>query len=155
MIGLAHYLRALGKQVRIVVSPALPAFLAFMDPAGWVEAFDPQGAHRDLAGWPGAWVLVDASEPRRLGPMLPLFLATPARKVCLDHHLKEAPEGFDEEFTDPSASASAELVYDLAARRMAPCPWPWPRRSTPGWWTTPAISGFPTPPPRCTGWPPN
>jgi len=119
MIGLAHYLRALGKQVRIVVSPALPAFLAFMDPASWVEAFDPQGAHRDLAGWPGAWVLVDASEPRRLGPMLPLFLATPARKVCLDHHLKEAPEGFDEEFTDPSASASAELVYDLAARRMA------------------------------------
>ena len=36
MIGLACYLRGLGKQVRIVVSPALPAFLAFMDPEGWV-----------------------------------------------------------------------------------------------------------------------
>ena len=119
MLGLAHYLRARGKEVRIVVCPALPAFLAFMDPGGWVEAFDPAGAHRDLAAWPGAWVVVDASEPRRLGPMHPLFLATPARKACLDHHLKEAPEGFDEEFTDPSASASAELVYDLAAPRMA------------------------------------
>ncbi len=119
MLGLAHYLRSLGKQVRIVVSPALPGFVKFMDAEGWVESFDPQGAHRDLAGWPSAWVLVDASEPHRMGPLLPLFQATRARRVCLDHHLKEAPEGFDEEFTDPSASASAELVYDLAAGRMA------------------------------------
>jgi len=119
MLGLAHYLRGLGKQVRIVVSPRLPGFVQFMDPEGWAEAFEPQGAHRDLAGWPDAWVLVDASEPHRLGPLLPLFQATRACKACLDHHLKEAPQGFDREFTDPSASASAELVYDLVAGRMA------------------------------------
>jgi len=122
MVGLAHYLRARGKAVRIVVSPALPAFLAFLDPGGWVEAFEPQGAHKDLAAWPDAWVLVDASEPQRLGPMHPLFQATGASKVCLDHHLKDARQnsqgGFDQEFTDPSASASAELVYDLAVGRM-------------------------------------
>jgi len=118
MVGLAHYLRGLGKEVRIVVSPALPSFLAFMDPEGRVEAYDPQGAHRDLAGWPDAWILVDASEPHRMGPLHPCFLASAARKVCLDHHLKEAPQGFDDEFTDPSASASAELVYDLASARM-------------------------------------
>lgn len=47
-----------------------------------------------------------------------MFQATTASRVCLDHHLKEAPQGFDQEFTDPSASASAELVYDLAAGRM-------------------------------------
>ena len=92
-----------------------------MDPDGWVEPFEPQGTHRDLAAWPDAWVLVDASEPRRLGPM---HAALPghagARKACLDHHLKEAPQGFDEEFTDPAASASAELVYDLAVLRLAP-----------------------------------
>ena len=58
----------------------------------------------------GGWVLVDASEPQRMGPLLPLFNASAARKVCLDHHLKaakEAPQGFDQEFTDPTASASA------------------------------------------------
>lgn len=120
MLGLAHYLRGLGKEVRIVVAPALPSFLAFLDPGGWVERFDPQGAHRDLAGWPGVWLLVDASEPQRLGPLHPLFQASHARKACLDHHLKEAPQGFDQEFTDPSASASAELVYDLARLSMAP-----------------------------------
>jgi phosphoesterase RecJ-like protein len=125
MLGLAHYLQARGKQVRIVVTPGIPAFLAFMDPQGWVEAFDPQGAHRDLAGWPDAWVLVDASEPRRMGALMPLFEASKAAKVCLDHHLKDAPQGFDAEFTDPSASASAELVFDLAVLGM-PRPLPAP-----------------------------
>jgi phosphoesterase RecJ-like protein len=125
MVGLAHYLRGIGKAVRIVVAPGLPHFLQFMDPQGWVEPFQPQGTHRDLASWPDAWVLVDASEPLRLGPMHALFQASAARKACLDHHLKEAPQGFDEEFIDPAASASAELVFDLAVRRL-PRPLPLP-----------------------------
>ena len=125
MIGLAHYLRHLGKEVRIVVSPGLPQFLAFLDPEGCIEAFDPEGAHQALADWPATWLLVDASEPRRLGKMHSAFLASKAVKVCLDHHLKDAPEGFAMEFTDATASASAELVYNLAASRM-PRPLPHP-----------------------------
>jgi phosphoesterase RecJ-like protein len=120
MLGLAHYLRSQGKQVRIVVTPELPAYLRFLDQDGWVEAFEPAGRHQDLAAWPGVWLLVDASEPHRMGPLHPLFQACKAPKVCLDHHLKEAPQGFDQEFTDPTASASAELVFDLANLRMAP-----------------------------------
>jgi phosphoesterase RecJ-like protein len=58
-----------------------------------------------------------------MGPLLPVFQATQAVKVCLDHHLKDAPQGFDDEFTDPTASASAELVYDLAVKHM-PLPLP-------------------------------
>lgn len=123
MLGLAHYLRSLGKAVRIVVVPKVPANLRFLDPEGWLEAFDPAGRHRELASWPEVWLLVDASEPARMGPLLAAFTASKAVKVCLDHHLKEAPQGFDEEFTDSSASASAELVFDLAVDRM-PAPLP-------------------------------
>jgi len=123
MVGLAHYLKARGKEVRIVVQPALPEFLKFIDAEGWVEPLDLEGRHRDLAAWPSAWILEDASEPHRMGPLLPVFQATSAVKVCLDHHLKDAPQGFDAEFTDPSASASAELVYDLAVLGM-PIPLP-------------------------------
>jgi phosphoesterase RecJ-like protein len=123
MVGLAHYLKALGKDVRIVVSPRLPDFLKFMDPQDWVEPLDLQGRHRDLAEWPATWLLVDASEPHRMGPLLPAFQASRAVKVCLDHHLKDAPQGFDQEFTDPTASASAELVFDLAVLSM-PLPFP-------------------------------
>jgi len=123
MLGLAHYLRFLGKDVRIVVSPELPHFLHSLDSEGWIEAFDPD-RHGDLGDWPEAWVLVDASEPQRLGVMHGAFQASKAVKVCLDHHMKETPQGFDQEFTDSTASASAELVFELVARHM---PRPLPR----------------------------
>ncbi len=117
-LGLAHYLRFLGKEPRIVVSPALPGNLRWLDTEGWIETFDATGAHAELALWPEAWLLIDASEPHRLGTMHSVFEATKAPRACLDHHLKEAPQGFEFEFTNPAATASGELVYDLAAPRM-------------------------------------
>lgn len=117
MVGLAHFLRHQGKEVRIVVSPHLPTSLRFIDGEGWIEAFDAT-VHADLAAWPEAWILVDASEPKRLGKMQSQFQASKAVKVCLDHHVKDAPMGFDQEFTDPAASASAQLVARLASGRM-------------------------------------
>ena len=124
-LGLAHYLRFLGKEPRIVVSPSVPGNLRWLDTEGWIEPFDSTGAHAELATWPDAWLLVDASEPHRLGVMYPVFESTKAPRACLDHHLKEAPKGFEQEFTDPKATASGELVYDLAAPRMGlPLPMP-------------------------------
>jgi phosphoesterase RecJ-like protein len=117
-IALAAHLKAGGKEVRIVVTPALPENLRFLDPHGWVEAFDPAGAHRDLAAWPDAWLLIDASEPHRMGPLFAAYEKTKADRACLDHHLKDVPKGFDAEFTDPTASASTELVYDLVRPRL-------------------------------------
>jgi bifunctional oligoribonuclease and PAP phosphatase NrnA len=119
MVALAHCLRSMGKETRIVVSPSLPATLAFLDPDGWVESFQPHQSHLNLASWPAAWVLVDASEPKRMGVMLPAFNASKAVKACLDHHLKDAQQGFDLECTDSSASASAELVFDLVTNHLA------------------------------------
>ncbi len=117
-LGLAHYLKGRGREARIVAFPGVTPDLQWMDPEGWIEPFDPAGRHADLAAWPDAWLLIDASEPHRLGDLLLAFQASPARKACLDHHLKDVPAGFDEEFTDPGASASAELVYDLVSPRM-------------------------------------
>ncbi len=117
-IALAAHLKAGGKEARIVVTPALPENLRFLDPEGWIEAYEPDGAHRDLAAWPDAWLLIDASEPHRMGILFAAFETTKATRACLDHHLKDAPTGFDVEFTDPTASASTELVYDLVRPRI-------------------------------------
>lgn len=117
-VALAAHLKGLGREARIVVTPALPENLRFLDPEGWIEAFDAAGAHRDLAAWPGAWLLIDASEPHRMGALFAAFEATKAERACLDHHMKDEPKGFDDEFTDPTASASAELVYDLVRPRL-------------------------------------
>ena len=121
-LGLAHYLRSKGKDVRIVVFPGLPENLKWMDPDNWVESFLADGRHTDLAAWPDTWIIVDASEPTRLGPMYPSFQATQAVRCCLDHHMKDAPQGFDEEFTDSTASASGQLVFQMARPRMAQMP---------------------------------
>lgn len=117
-IALAAHLKTVGKEARIVVTPALPENLRFLDPEGWVEAFEPEGAHRELAAWPDAWLLIDASEPHRMGPLFAAFEGTSAVRACLDHHLKDAPKGFDAEFTDATASASTELVYDFVRPRL-------------------------------------
>lgn len=117
-IALAAHLKGQGKDARIVVTPSLPENLRFLDPEGWIEAFQPEGTHRDLAAWPDAWLLIDASEPHRMGPLYAAFEVTKADRACLDHHLKDAPKGFDAEFMDPTASASAELVYDLVRPRI-------------------------------------
>jgi bifunctional oligoribonuclease and PAP phosphatase NrnA len=117
-IALAAHLKSSGKEARIVVTPSLPENLRFLDPEGWIEAFEPVGAHCAIATWPDAWLLIDASEPHRMGPLFAAFEVTRADRACLDHHLKEAPKGFDAEFTDPTASASTELVYDLVRPRI-------------------------------------
>ena len=75
-LALAHYLRFLGKEPRIVVSPSVPGNLGWLDTEGWIEPFDHTGAHAELATWPDAWLLVDASEPHRLGVMYPVFEST-------------------------------------------------------------------------------
>lgn len=53
-----------------------------------------------------------------MGALYAAFEGTKAERACLDHHLKDAPHGFDDEFTDPTASASTELVYDLVRPRI-------------------------------------
>jgi phosphoesterase RecJ-like protein len=118
VVALAQYLRSQDHETRIVVTPGLPAFLGFLDPEGWVENFQPRKRHAELASWPDAWILVDASETHRMGVMQETFVASKAAKVCLDHHLKDMPQGFDLEFTDPQASSSSELVFDLVAPRV-------------------------------------
>lgn len=118
-IGLAHYLRFKGKEARIVVFPGLPENLKWLDPDHWVETYD-GGA--DLAAWPDAWIIVDASEPSRLGALYPAYQATKAIRTCLDHHMKSAPQGFDQEFTDSTASASGQMVFQMVRQRMASMP---------------------------------
>ena len=117
-IALAAHLKSSGKEARIVVTPSLPENLRFLDSDGWIETFEPDGAHVDLAAWPDAWLLIDASEPHRMGALFQVYEATKADRACLDHHMKDTPKGFDSEFTDPTASASTELVYDLVRPRI-------------------------------------
>jgi phosphoesterase RecJ-like protein len=108
-LGLAWHLRGLGKEARIVISPKLPEFLKFLDTEGQIEAFCPQ-RHAGIAMWPDCWVVLDANELGRLGPMKSTFLESPAAKACIDHHLFGSMELFDFFISSPEASSTCELV---------------------------------------------
>ena len=108
-LGLAWHLRSLGKEVRIIVSPALPDFLKFLDEEGWIETYDPD-MHRHIAAWPDCWVMLDANDHFRLGPLNNEFLATKASRGCIDHHLHGKTEDFDFFYIDPLASSTSEVV---------------------------------------------
>ena len=81
MLGLATYLKGQGKDVRIVVYPHVPENLAWMDTEAWIEAYAPEAAHAELAAWPDAWIMVAASEPKRLGKLHGAFEVTRAVKA--------------------------------------------------------------------------
>jgi len=114
-LGIAWHLRRLGKETRIIVTPRLPGFLKFLDTEKWVESFDPN-SHSEIAGWPDCWVLADASELSRIGPMKECFLAAKGSKGCIDHHiLGGGTEAFDFLYSNPEASSACELVLEAIA----------------------------------------
>jgi len=111
LIGLAWRLHGLGKVFKLVVTPKLPRFLNFLDAERWVEPFEPT-IHKNLAAWPDCWVLADANELSRLGPLKDSFLASKAVKLCIDHHLPSGDMGvFDTVLSNPNASSTCELAF--------------------------------------------
>ena len=113
ILGLAWHLHGLGKEFRLVISSLRPpSFLGFVDPKGWVRCFDRE-SFEETAQWPDCWVLADANEVGRLGPLKEAFSASKAVKCCIDHHEPSSDLGvFDLVTTDPRASSTCELVFD-------------------------------------------
>jgi phosphoesterase RecJ-like protein len=110
-IALASWLRGKGKDVRVINAGPLPAVYRFLDPRGTVAAFDPL---RDAALLAGADVIVilDTNHPDRLGSMKDSVLASPAVRVCIDHHLDPSPFA-SPVLIDDNATSTGEILYRL------------------------------------------
>ncbi|MCU0254662.1 MAG: bifunctional oligoribonuclease/PAP phosphatase NrnA [Acidobacteria bacterium] len=111
-LALAALLRARGAAVRIVNADPLPATLAFLDVAGEVERYDPP-AHDPALASADAIVMLDNSDPARLGALEPAVRASRARTVSIDHH--PDPDPFWSLLVLRSGvSSTAEVVFGLA-----------------------------------------
>jgi phosphoesterase RecJ-like protein len=113
-LGLAWHLHSMGKEFRIIVSPKVPNFLKFLDTQGWIEAYSPD-EHGGIASWPDCWVMLDANELGRLGPLKKAFMETSAARACIDHHLYGNMESFDFFVSKPDASSTCELIAEALA----------------------------------------
>ena len=112
-LGMAHYLRELGKEAMVVVPDAFPDFLAWMPGAQEIVRFD---KHRDkaelLLAMADTIFVMDYNALSRVDDMGPLIGKSKAKKVLVDHHLQ--PESFCSlSFSYPRLSSTCEVVFRL------------------------------------------
>jgi phosphoesterase RecJ-like protein len=105
-LGLFHALRAMGKEVVVVLASPVPENLRFLPGADEIRA--PGAVGRRFAA---AWAL-DCSELDRAGEVPERCLLPGARVANVDHHIGNDRFG-DPRLVNPEASATAELVHDL------------------------------------------
>jgi bifunctional oligoribonuclease and PAP phosphatase NrnA len=118
-IGLARFLRALGKQVLVVNDSALHPVYQFLDRDGLVQSYD-EAEGEITARPPEVIFIVDISSLSRLGALEGFVKASNAITVCLDHHQPNGDELSDLNLIDVGAAATGEIVFRLVRQ------WPMP-----------------------------
>ncbi|MBR4997951.1 MAG: DHH family phosphoesterase [Bacteroidaceae bacterium] len=112
-LGLAQYLRSLGKEALVLVPDAFPDFLAWMPGAQDILRYDkyPDKAQLMLAT-ADVILALDYNGLGRVGDMAPAIEKSKATKVLIDHHLQ--PEAFCHlQFSNPHLSSTCEVVFRL------------------------------------------
>ena len=112
-VGLVHLLKALGKDARIANPTPIPARFAFLiDPVRKHDRTEQAvAALRDA----DLFLVLDISDLGRLGHLADTIHGRDVVTACVDHHLSPGTLPKGPRLVDPAASATAELVYDLAA----------------------------------------
>jgi phosphoesterase RecJ-like protein len=110
-IALYHYLKRLGKDVRIVNPDPVPGRFRFIDPSDVIEVDKPKWKPFDLA------VIVDTNDPRRVGSVWQAFEKHARDILIFDHH-PHHDEGEPARLNlhtvvDVKSSSIGELLYRL------------------------------------------
>lgn len=110
-IGLWHLLRARGVNVSIANPTRIPGRFDFLIPAG------ADASHRAVEEIQQADVVVvlDVGDISRLGALAPAVRERAAPFVCIDHHVGPVRLPPGPCLIAPEATATAELVFDLAS----------------------------------------
>ena len=112
-LGLAELLRSLGKQVEVILPDRFTSYLAFLPGYDSVRIHDddPEGCRNMMMAADLVFCL-DFNVPHRVGNLMDALLASPAKKVLIDHH--EDPSEFcDITLSYPKLSSTCELIYRL------------------------------------------
>ena len=115
-LGLYHYLEAQGKTVNVIVPNAFPDFLRWMPGAKDILRYDKYKEFADqLLAEADVICCLDFNAIHRIDAMGDAVLASPARKILIDHHLD--PEPFCQIIiSHPEISSTSELVFRLICR---------------------------------------
>jgi len=110
-MAMYYILKELNKDVRIVNYSGTPYNLFFMDPNNVIEKYLPD-THDEILLKAESIIAVDFNRSERVVKMKDAFTASPAAKICIDHHLD--PEGFTiHYFADESQSSTGQIIYEF------------------------------------------
>jgi phosphoesterase RecJ-like protein len=110
----AGYLRKKGHTVTVITPTDYPRYLTWMPGNADVVVFSERARARAAQVVADAEVIycLDFNALARIGDLEPMVRRATVPKVMIDHHLQ--PEGFaDVVFSDPTAAATAQMVYEL------------------------------------------
>lgn len=114
-LGLAHLLRALGKEANVVTPDRPPRSLAFLPGFNEIATYTQHEPYcRRLVEEADLIVCCDFNKPSRQDSMAPLIQEAHCRKVLIDHH-QDPDKCADLMISYPDMSSTCELVFRLIA----------------------------------------
>lgn len=115
-LGLWHFLNTQDKEVSVIVPNAFPDFLKWMPGSKDILLYDRYKEFADkLIMEADVICCLDFNAIHRIDAMGDIVLASPARKILIDHHLD--PEDFCKIIiSHPGISSTSELVFRLICR---------------------------------------
>ncbi|SEM08612.1 phosphoesterase RecJ domain-containing protein [bacterium A37T11] len=117
-LALFHWLRAKGHAVSLIVPSDYPAFLNWLPGQEVIQVFtQQQEAANKLIQQANIIFCLDFNGLARIHTMEHAVREAKGTKVMIDHHLE--PEGFDDiRLWDPTAAATAQLIFEFLANHM-------------------------------------
>lgn len=115
-LGLYHFLHTQDKDVNIIVPNAFPDFLKWMPGSKDILQYDRYKEFADkLIAEADIICCLDFNAINRIEAMGDAVLASPARKILIDHHLN--PDSFCKIIiSHPQISSTSELIFRLICR---------------------------------------
>jgi phosphoesterase RecJ-like protein len=111
-VGMALWLRSLGKTVRVLNDSVLPTAFTFLARDQAIETWEPELAE-EMFGRADALIVLDTSNRQRIGRLAPLLDRHVIPIAVVDHHVSHV-NGFGQvNVIEPDASATGEIIYDL------------------------------------------
>ncbi len=112
-LGMAEYLRSLGKSPQVIVPDQYPDFLQWMPNTEKIVRYDKHTPEADMQLLMADLIFcLDFNQASRTDAMAASLASSPARKVMIDHHL-----GPDMDcvltVSRPEASSTCELVFRI------------------------------------------
>jgi phosphoesterase RecJ-like protein len=111
-MGLARYLRQVGKKVVVMNSTETPDVLRFLDPEDEIRIYGEPGT-QPLLDTIDACIIVDVNNWEQLGNIGRALQARSMPRACIDHHQGNTDGFANHTVSDTSAAATGLLIYEM------------------------------------------